>query len=80
MEDDRAAAENLLHAGGVFSGDLHDHVHQFGGAESLADQRTHAEIFGFFFGVFYGDGFGQRHSTNLDETSRPPPACSVAAF
>ena len=58
MEDDGAGAENLLHARGIFSGDLDDHVHEFWGAEGLADQRTHAEVFGFFFGVFYGDGFG----------------------
>ncbi len=66
MEDDGAGAENLLHAGGIFSGDLDDHVHKFRCAEGLADQRTHAEAFGLFFGVFYGDGFGQRHSTNLN--------------
>ena len=65
MEDDGAGAQNLLHPGGIFAGDLNDHVHQLRGAESLADQRTHAEVFGFFFCVFYGDGFGQRHSTNL---------------
>ena len=61
MEDDGAGAENLLHARGIFSGDLDDHVNQFGSAKGLADQRTHAEVFGFFFSVFYGDGFGQRH-------------------
>ena len=65
MEDDGAGAEDLLHARGIFSGDLDDHVHQFGGAEGLADQRAHAEVFGFFFGVFYGDGFGERHGTCL---------------
>jgi len=80
MEDDRAGAQNLLHARGIFSGNLHDHVHQLRGAEGLADQRTHAEVFGFFFGVFYGDGFGQRHSTSLGETSRPSSACGVAAL
>jgi hypothetical protein len=71
MEDDGAGAENLLYARAIFSGDLDDHVHQFRGAEGLADQRTHAEIFGFFFGVFYGDGFGQRHSTNLISKWQP---------
>jgi hypothetical protein len=71
MEDDGAGAENLLYARGIFSGDLDDHIHQFRGAESLADQRAHAEVFGFFFGVFYGDGFGKRHSINLVESSRP---------
>ena len=65
MEDDGAGAEDLLDAGGIFSGDLDDHVNEFWGAEGLADQRAHAEIFGFFFGVFYGDGFGKRHSTCL---------------
>jgi len=73
MEDDSAGAENLLHASGIFSDDLDDHVHQLRRAESLPDQRTHAEVFGFFFGVFYGDGFGQRHSTNLGEKWRPSP-------
>ncbi len=65
MEDDGAGAEDLLHAGGIFSGDLDDHVHQFRGSEGLADQRTHAEIFRFFFGVFYGDGFGQGHGRRV---------------
>ena len=65
MEDDGAGAENLLDAGGIFSGDLDDHVNEFRGAEGLADQRTHAEVFGFFFSVFYGDGFGQRHGGGL---------------
>jgi len=72
MEDDCAGAEDLLHARGIFSGDLDDHVHQFRGAEGLADQRAHAEVFGFFFSVFYGDGLGQRHSTNLILTWQPP--------
>src|ERR1700683_4188898 len=79
MEYDGARAQNLLHARGIFSRDLHDHVHQFRCAEGLAHQRTHAEVFGFFFGVFYGDGFGQRHGTNLGETSGPSSACGVAA-
>src|SRR5271170_8496060 len=39
MEDDCAGAEDLLHARGIFSGDLDNHVHQFPRAESLADQR-----------------------------------------
>ena len=80
MEDDGAGAENLLHARGIFSGDLDDHVDEFGGAEGLADQRTHAEVFGFFFRVFYGDGFGQRHGTNLGETWRQSPARQTDGF
>jgi hypothetical protein len=71
MEDDRAGAQNLLDAHGIFSGDLDDHVHQLRRAEGLADERTHAEVFGFFLGVFYGDGFGQRHNTNLISKWRP---------
>jgi hypothetical protein len=65
MEDDGAGAEDLLHAGGIFSGNVDDHVNELWGAKGLADQRTHAEVFGFFFRVFYGDGFGERHSTCL---------------
>src|SRR5271154_4066395 len=79
MEDYRAGAEDLLHAGGIFSGDLDDHVDEFRGAEGLADQRTHAEVFGFFFGVFYGDGFGQGHGSNLGETYGSRPRPSLAA-
>src|SRR5580700_8042307 len=79
MEHDGAGAQNLLYARGIFSGNLHDHVHQFRRTEGLADQRAHAEVFGFFFRIFYGDGFGQRHGTNLGDTSGPSSACGVAS-
>ena len=61
MEDDGAGAENLLDAAGIFSRDGDDHVHEFGGAEGLADQRAQADGAGFVLGVFYRDGFGEGH-------------------
>jgi hypothetical protein len=37
MEYHRAGAQNLLHARGIFSGNLDDHVHQLRSTESLPD-------------------------------------------
>jgi hypothetical protein len=59
MKDDRAAPQDLLQPPGIFSRHLHDHVDKFGGTKSLAHDRANAEMSRFFFGVFYGDGFGQ---------------------
>ena len=56
IEDDGAGAEYLLDARGVFSGDAHDHVDQFGGTECLPDERADADKLGVVFGVFNRDG------------------------
>jgi hypothetical protein len=61
VKDDRSGAEDFLDPGEVFAGYADDHVHQLGGAESLADYRADAEVLGFLFRVFDGNGIGQRH-------------------
>jgi hypothetical protein len=70
MKNDRSGAQDLLHALAILARDTHDHIHQFPCAKRLAHHRTHAEVFGFFFSVFYGDGFGQRHNTILSHSAR----------
>ena len=69
MKNDGATAENLLDALRIFSGDGDDHVNKFGGAKRLADQRAHADEFGFFLGVLDRNGFGNGHGITVSEIS-----------
>ncbi len=61
VEDDAAAAEDLVDAGGVFACDADDHVDQFVEAEGLVDDGADAEVAGVLFGVAEGDLVGEGH-------------------
>src|ERR1700751_1954939 len=65
IEDDCAGAEDLLDAVRIFSCDADDHVDEFGGAESLADEWADADKLGVVFGVFDGDLGGERHAETV---------------
>ena len=70
IEDDCAGVEDLLDAVGIFSCDADDHVDEFGGAESLADERADADELGVVFGVFDGDLDGEWHGDSLGKSGR----------
>ena len=61
IEDDGAGAKDLLDARGIFSRDADDHVDELGGEERLADERAHGDELSVVFGIFDGNGGGERH-------------------
>ncbi len=62
MIDQRAGAENLLHAPGVFPRDADYHIGQFAQTEGLLHQGPDADVTGLFFGIANGNRLGKRHS------------------
>ncbi len=68
--DDRAGAQDLLDAGGVFAGDADDHVDEFVELEGLFDDGADADEAGVFFGVAEGDLVGEWHG-EWDYGDRP---------
>lgn len=56
--DNRAGAEDLLDARGILADNTDDHVDEFGKAEGLPDDGTHADVAGVLVGITERDLVG----------------------
>jgi hypothetical protein len=74
MKNNSPGAQNLLHARKILPGNAHDHVHKLGCTKRLAHHGPHAQIFGFFLGIFYVDGIRERHASILSHEQRTTAA------